>query len=387
MLFFLSIVSLIRVAKADSDESIQWELGGNLKSIGSYQKLRSTGLFEDEKLWVWEERLRVIGAATWSNLRFEVHSETSFFLSSPNKSYVPLPSFVPANAWMASWNPVNLDSTKLSQKIDRAYAQYTDENVEVIVGKQVVATGVGRIFNAISQVPRLPFVIVDPEYPFTEDGFTGIWKGPLSLEARFLPKVQGQTKDNFHLRAKSSKHGFDVAFTGGRSDDKSYFGVETAGNIGDSLLRAEVVHYDKNGKDSVQALLGFDTVVSREWSFEVETFYNGFGRQGGEYEISPLVHRSSPYQGLWYFGLHTAYELSQRLKLQFLGISNLLDPSFLGHVWLVQSLSTSIDISLGHFFSMGAWEDSEFGGQLPTVPRGGAMGVPDMTYIQLKLSF
>ena len=191
-----------------------------------------------------------------------------------------------------------------------------------------------------------------------------------------MPKNPGQAKDNFHLRVKGDWLGADWALTAGRSDDKEFVGTESALNIGDSLLRAELVSYLKRNKTYGQGLLGFDTVFSAAWSSKWEVFYNGFGG---------VSHRSAPFQGTWYGANLTSWEIHPLLKANLLSILNFEDPSALFHLYFNYSLSSSWDLLLGQFLNRGKGT-SEFGGEIPLGP-GISLGQPDITYAALRWYF
>ncbi|MFM8313136.1 MAG: hypothetical protein ACKOA8_02515 [Deltaproteobacteria bacterium] len=318
------------------------------------------------------------------HLRIEIADETFLFYQNYNPTTVPIPDFSPTSAWNPKWNWFSNKEMTLYNRIDRAFLQLTYENVQLIAGKQVIAIGVGQIFNAVAQMQRYPLVFIDPEYPKTEDAVTFIWSGNLQLEARYLPKNPGQEKDNFHVRLKGSKKGFDVAFTGGRSDDKNFVGLETAGNLGDALLRAEVLGYTQKGKDYAQSLLGFDYVFSPKWSTKLEFFYNGFGERSSQ-NLAAYPHRPAPFRGTWYAGNLTTWEIHPLLKANLLSIVNLKDPSALFHLYFNYSISNSLDLLVGQFYNCGK-ETSEFGGKLSISPTL-SLGQPDITYAAIRWYF
>jgi len=243
---------------------------------------------------------------------------------------------------------------------------------------------VGQIFNAVSQMQRYPLVFIDPEFPKTEDGITLIWKGPVQMEGRYLPKSPRQEHDSFHLRAKGSLEGVDWALTSGRSDDKAFLGGESAFNCGEALMRMELVAYELRKKIYAQGLLGFDYVFSAAWSSKWEVFYNGFG-ESFRSPLEGFLHRSAPFRGTWYLGNLTDWEIHPLLKLHWVSVLNLKDPSLLLHLALHYSLSESLDLMLGLFFNWGKG-DSEFGGQIPLL-AGKSIGQPDITYLGIRWYF
>jgi len=297
-------------------------------------------------------------------------------LESLNPAQITIPDFNPKSSWNTNWVLTKSPTTELLNRLDRAFFQLDLERTKLIIGKQVIPIGVGQIFNAVSQIQRYPLIFIDPEYPKTEDGVTIIWKGPLQFEGRYLPRNPGQTQDNFHLRAKGNRDGADWALTAGRSDDKEFLGAETALNIGESILRAELVSYFFNNKEQGQGLIGLDHVFSSTWSSKWEFFYNGFGG---------APHRSAPFRGTWYGANLTSWEVHPLLKAHLLSIVNLKDPSALFHLSFNYSLSNSWDLLVGQFVNLGK-DSAEFGGKIPLGP-GFAIGQPDITYAALRWYF
>jgi hypothetical protein len=368
---------------------LKTDFGGTFKSIASYQRLRQKNLFRHDSQWVSEQRLRLKGSATFEWFHLEAAHETSLFFQESNDPYFSIPSSQEPSFWDAEWHPVDKTWMDVYHKLDRAFLKLNLEPVEIIAGKQVVSLGVSRLFAAVSQVPRHAFVVVDPEYPRTEDALSVIWSGTFGLEGRFLPKLKDQREHNFHLRAKGNKSDYDFALTTGRSDDKIFIGLETAGNLGDALLFAEIVGYDVDGRNYGQGLVGIDQALSPKWKYIAEFFYNGFGKRKSDYRVERYLHRSAPYRGNWYGGLSVTWETTDLLKTNLITIANIVDPSFLLNLSFNYSLGNSTELLLGQYLSLGE-DDAEFGGELPLLPAilpGIELGLPDLSYLALKWYF
>jgi len=376
---WLFVLALVAAGPAISKECCNWttEAGGSLKSITAYQKLRQQGYLPNDYSLFLEERARVHASLSTSQWRLELADETSFFLNNANSPLVPVPAYEPKDAVNTRRTWAKSNNVRWINRVDRASLRFREGDWETQIGKQVVPTGVGHIFQAVSQVPRQPFVVIDPEYPITEDALVVSWNGPFTIEARYLPRVDGQAKDNFHLRTKGSSDGIDLAMTAGRSDDKNYLGLETAGNLGDSLIRGELVGYDKNGAGFAQAMLGWDYAYSSQWRNEWEVFYNGF---------NGVAHRSAPYSGKLYLGTNVVFDPSPEWKVSLLSTINLSDRSALVHMSVNYSISADLDLLGGYYLGIASRPDSEFGGLTPTFP-GQAIGLPDTAYVLLKWHF
>ncbi len=368
---------------------LHWELGGSHKAIFVYQRLKQQNVFQRDDQPFTEQRLRLQGVVQKDWVRFEAADELSFTFQRVNDSAFPLPDFNPQSFWNATTLIHESRTVRFTNRVDRLNVQLSFDTAELRIGKQVIDEGVGHIFTAVSQVQRYPLVFIDQEFPKTEDAVSFLWKGPFMLEARYLPKVGTQRGDNVHLRAKGNQGGYDLALTGGRSDDKPYVGFEAAGNLGDALLRAEIVGYEWNSRTAGQFLVGFDRVFFKDFNVQVEAFYNGFGALPGNYSFGPLTHRSVPYRGQWYGGMVIAWTISPRWKSSLANVVNVLDPSVLANLVIEFQPRQNLDLIVGQYLGIGG-RQSEFGGKLPIpvpVPGSFAFGLPDLTYVEARYYF
>ena len=309
---------------AQDEALIETSFRGQLKPIAGVQFLRQENLYSQSTVFYNEDRLRLSGTVSKKWFYAEAANETRFFSQSNNPAYFPTPSFSQSAFWDARWKLQEENNSSVYTRMDRAFVQASTDLFELRLGKQVVPIGVGHLFSAISQTPRYSFVEVDSEYDKTEDAATVILKQGIRLEARYLPKNPGQEKDNFHLRWLFDLKGADTALIAGQTDDKYFTGIESTRNIGDGVLRAEVVVYEKNNVYHAQTLVGWDKVWNPKWSSKHEFFLNGFGKDEG-YLLEPFPHRSSNYRGRYYFGNLVTYEWNAKLKFNVLAIANLLD--------------------------------------------------------------
>jgi len=331
-----------------------------------------------------EERLRLQANLSKSFFRLEVANETFFFWEKYNPSVFLVPEYNPTSFWKAQWSLLDEKGKRAFNRFDRAFAQFTWDTGQVLVGKQVISIGVGHIFNAVSQIQRYPLIFIDTEYPKTEDAVSLLWNGPVDLEARYLPKNTGQKEDNFHFRFKEDVSGFDCALTLGKSDDKWFGGLEAAGGVGESVIRAEIVGYRYQDGFRAQGLVGWDSVLSGQVSTKFEVFYNGFG-QDTQLAQTGFPHRSTPFQGSWYAGNVSVWEIHPLLKANLISLVNLDDPSVLFHIFANYSLSNNMDLLLGRYLAVGN-RSSEFGGKNQILPNL-ALGLPDITYLAWRWYF
>src|SRR5687768_10873462 len=146
------------LAAGAAADPLQFDVGGSFKSIASYQRLRHEGVFSDNEYPGTEQRLRLEGAVSYDWWRVEAAHELSFTWQKQVTSTIPVPEFTPTSAWNAQSTITSSETTLLTQRLDRAFVQISHGQVELRVGKQIIDEGVGRIFSAVSQVPRYAFV-------------------------------------------------------------------------------------------------------------------------------------------------------------------------------------------------------------------------------------
>lgn len=359
---------------------------GSYKSIVGFQRLRQTDLFPHQTQGVAEQRLRAQGSVTWDWLSLDVAHETSLWLKGANDPRVPLPS-APRAGLKGDWNVFDQSNSTLSHRLDRAFLQASFSDWEVTVGRQVLPGGVGQFFSAVSQIPRPDLVTVDPEYRIGRDGVLLAFKGDLRLEIAVLARGERQRAPDFHARLKTTLLGYDTAVVGGRSDDKTFAGLETAGNWGGSVLRGELAAYHDGVQLYWQGMAGWEKVLGPKWSTRAEFFYNGFGRTSAQ-GLPRGNHRYTPYLGSWYGAAGATWEISPRWKTTGTVVSNLRDPSVLAQLQVNCSFSSDIDFVVGQYVSLSRPPSGEFGGQspLPGAPQY-ALGTPDLTYAELKMTW
>lgn len=368
-----------------ADENFSFR--GQLKPIVGLKQLRQENLYLDSLIPYQEDRLRFETSFSKNWFYAEVVNETSYFIEKKNTPFFPFAISDSEPFWNPVWKIDEAETTLLKTRLDRAYVQASFDAFELRVGKQIVPIGVGHIFTTISQTPRYPFIVVDPEYDKTEDAATLIWKQGIKLEARYLARDKGKEKDNFHLRWLFRLAETDAVLTAGQTDGKKFAAFEGSRSVGDAVLRAELSVYEREERYFTEGLIGWDKVWNAKWSSKTEVFYNGFGNETYS-TLEPFPHRSSNFRGKLYFGNLLGYEWTPKWKVNFLALANLNDPSFLLHLYFNYSLSDNVDLIAGHYQNLKTKDTSEFGGklELPTLPTV-KLGLPDLTYLLMRWAF
>ncbi len=359
---------------------------GQLKPIVGVKQLRQENLYENSTIPYQEDRLRLEATLTKGWFYAEVADETLYRIERKNAAFLPFAFTESEPFWNAEWKIEERDNSLLKTRLDRAYIQASFEPVEIRIGKQVIPIGVGHLFSTVSQTRRYAFTDVDPEYDRTEDAVTVLWKKGVRLDARYLPRDKGKERDNFHLRWLFDFEGADAVLGAGQTDGKHFVSLEGSRGVGDAVLRFEAILYENADRYQGQSLLGWDEVWNSKVSTKTEIFYNGFGKDQTT-TLEGFPHRSSNYRGKFYFGNLIQYEWTPRLKVNFLTIANLNDPSLLLHLYFNYSLSDNLDLILGHYQNWGGTPSSEFGGKMDVPFTLAKVGLPDLSYALVRWAF
>ena len=365
----------------------EWELHHLHKGIAAVEEQHQHNLYRYQEQPSAEERYRCYGSLSHDWFYFEFADQMSFFWQQNNPTSIPLPNFYPPAFWNTRALWITSPAVQLYNRIDRLYAQVGFGNLEARVGKQVVPLGASHIFPALNQSPPYPYTVLDAEFPVTMDAVSVKLTGPLTLHGRFMPRMLQQNEDNFHVWAQTNLGATDIGVVAGVSDDKDFAGMEMTANALESVFHAEAVMYRNEQRASFgQAVVGWDRVLTKKWSIELEGYYNGFGTIGG-YTLTPYRHISTLFRGVWYVGGHVTFEAGDRTKIHLLSIVNGADPSTLSQLSVSFSLGDNLDLLFAQLVTYGG-SDSEFGSALP-LPQAPLIswGTPSISYAVLRYVF
>jgi hypothetical protein len=127
----------------------------------------------------------------------------------------------------------------------RGFLHYEGRRVDVIVGRQRVAWGVGRLWNPIDRFNAIPPLALEPDQSAGIDAALLRWSfnGFDFLEAVYAP---GTSRDE--MRAALRLHGVlwnaDLSLMGGIFERAPTAGFDLARNLGDAAIRVEAVYTD-----------------------------------------------------------------------------------------------------------------------------------------------
>ena len=173
----------------------------------------------------------------------------------------------------------------------RGYVALETERIDVVVGRQRIAWGVGRLWNPIDRFNAIPPLAVQADQSQGIDSIDARWSfdGLNFMEAVYAPGG-GTDEASYALRLHGVVYDTDLLLMGGVFEKAPTLGVDFARNLAGAALRVEAVYTHpeekvwKIGWLQANELDDFwQVVVSLDYNFDladgiyalVEHLYNG----------------------------------------------------------------------------------------------------------------
>lgn len=130
-------------------------------------------------------------------------------------------------------------------RLYRAFARYESGPLEVVVGRQRVPWGVGRLWNPIDRFNPIGPLAIEADQSPGVDAARARWSfsGFTFLEAVYAAGRRGKDRDAA-LRFGTLVHDTDASVMAGVFDEAPTAGFDLASNLGDAAGRLEVVWTD-----------------------------------------------------------------------------------------------------------------------------------------------
>ncbi len=187
----------------------------------------------------------------------------------------------------------------------RGFLFFESDAVEVVLGRQRIAWGVGRLWNPIDRFNAIPPLAIEGDQSPGVDALQLRWLvGELtSVEAIYAPERDHEDSD-YALRLYGVAFDVDYSLVAGVFDAAPTFGLDLAGNLGEAAARMEVVYANPSRNvwpvgDAGQGELDdfWQVVASIDHVFDVgsglyalaEYFYNGNGLGFGSGRAGALL--------------------------------------------------------------------------------------------------
>jgi len=259
-----------------------------------------------------------------------------------------------------SWNLIDSENYILNHYIDRLYFRQDFDWGNIVLGRQRISWGTGRVWN--------PTDLFNPLNPanfskIEKDGADAISLmyniGQFTdLNVVYNPQEE-ISNSNFGFRFRTNFAEYDAALVGGNFDNRYIIGLDFAGNLFDAGVRGEGI-YSINENDPedtyVKFILGADYQFTPDLYAAIEYHFNGEGKtEKFEYELERLIKGEILNLSKNYLYVMANYQITPLLIGTLMNLSNLNDNS--GFAGLFGNYSITEDFYLGLGFQLSYGED------------------------------
>lgn len=265
------------------------------------------------------------------------------------------------------WTVKHTSSFLWRHELDRLNLRFTLPTADIVIGRQAISWGVGRLWTPADLFVAFSPVEIDREFKPGIDAVQA--KIPLGRFSQ-LEAVYAAFDENFRthaigLRGQTSVQDFDVGMMTGKFRHDFVIGPFFDGEVKGAGIRGEFT-YTRNTAGTLQDRRAFFRAVSNvDYRFAngvyglLEYYYNGFGETEPEAYArllgsERLVRGEIFNLGRHYLGAVFEYEFHPLVQGTFFGQWNVLDDSGLIGPLLNVSLSDEADLRLGMYFPFGA---------------------------------
>ena len=277
-------------------------------------------------------RLRA-SANLWENSRIETEYEIDglYYNSTPQ---LELGSSGKTNRQIIRlrWTPVNEKHFQLTHFIDRLYLWQGFKSGSVVVGRQRISWGTGRVWN-----PMDLFNPINPAsyYKIEKDGADAVsakyaFGNFTDLNVVFNPQEK-INHSNYAFRFRTNYAEYDMSVMGGYFDRRIVGGLDFAGNLFDAGVRGEgIISVSKDSTEDrfIKFILGVDNQFTPEFYALAEYLYNGEGKTDrNSYDFARLELGRIQNLSRNYICVSAMYQLNALTNITLTDISNLNDGS------------------------------------------------------------
>lgn len=230
------------------------------------------------------------------------------------------------------WRLISKQNIKAYHFIDRFYYRKDFEFGNLIIGRQRISWGTGRIWN--------PTDLFNPINPadfskIEKDGADAItmkiYLGDFTDFHFVFNPTNCFKNNNLGFRLRSNLKPFDFSIMSGYFDKRAVIGFDFAGNFLDAGIRGEGIFSTdvKNFSSNFSKfILGFDNQFTNKLYFLIEYQFNGEGKSNkAQYELERLIKGEILNLSKNYIFTSAVYTLNPILSLAFSLNQNLNDGS------------------------------------------------------------
>jgi hypothetical protein len=265
------------------------------------------------------------------------------------------------------WTIQKSGSLLWRHELDRLNVRFSFPAADIVIGRQAISWGVGRIWTPSDLFVAFSPVAIDREFKAGVDAIDV--KVPLGafsqLEVVYAAFGENFSEQDAAVRIQKSVQRFTLGLIGGKFFRDAVIGPYFDGEINGLGIRGEFTwthntgHPQKERRTFVRGVANVDYRFANGLYALVEYYFNGFGETDPQdypqLFSSPRFSRGEVFNvGRHYLGTSLTYELHPLVQASLFGMWNLLDQSLLVGPLLVVSLSDEADLRVGAYFPFGA---------------------------------
>lgn len=257
-----------------------------------------------------------------------------------------------------NWEIANEDKFKMNHYIDRLYWKQFFDFGEMVIGRQRISWGVGRVWQLTD--------LFNPINPanfskFEKDGADAIsakiYTGNFSDIEAVVNFRETNDKYNYGWRYRTNYAEYDFSVIGGFFDKRYIVGAELAGNLFDAGVRGELIFSaDENdfNNNYTKYLVGIDYQFTDKLYALIEYKHNGQGTDCKLcYEMDKLFSGKILNVGLDYGATQVTYQIHPLVSANIMNIINLRDKSGFSSVGISYEAFQNLMLNLSGMYFYG----------------------------------
>jgi len=296
----------------------------------------------------------------WSGGRINIEYEADVLYSKQNEFLFFNQTVNNRQIINFKWDIYKKNGFDISHYIDRLYLRQGFDWGNIIIGRQRIAWGVGRVWSP-----------TDLFNPINPANFGKIEKG--GVDAASITYSFGSFTDlnvvynpqdklaesNAGFRFRTNFSGYDFAFVGGYFDQRIIAGGDFAGSLIEAGLRGEgIISMDKNniGNNFIKLVFGMDNQFTSKLYGLIEYQYNGEGSpEKLKYNLLGLLNGTIINLSQNYIVMSGSYQITPLFTLTLADNANLNDGSGYLSISGNYSVSDNGALTAGIFQSYGSF--------------------------------
>ncbi len=294
----------------------------------------------------------------WDNARINLEYEADILYSKQNPFSLLNQTSVNRQTINLKWQLLNQNNFNITHYIDRLYLRQGFDRGNIIIGRQRIAWGVGRVWS--------PTDLFNPINPanfgkIEKDGvdaasLTYSFGNFTDLNIVYNPQNK-IVNSNAGFRLRTNFLQYDFALVGGYFDKRYIAGGDFAGNFFDAGIRGEgIISMEKENINNyyIKLVLGMDNQFTSKLYGLIEYQYNGQGELDKlNYDLIGLYEGRIINLSRNYIVVSASYQMTALLTATVSNNSNLNDGSGYLNISGVYSLSDNSSITAGGLISYG----------------------------------